>query len=494
VKANGWNINSYSSFINSAPLIDNQNNFIWNGGYNKFYTPAIYPQFGSEVLDLNSSYIHTDRGNNDFTVGDQSIYHIWGTFPDTVSVYYANGNCWYGNNGKPNIYLVNVHGQIPFQWDELGDCDAIYPQILTLVEDKGNGVFDSIKITSSNNTIGTSDAKLMGETIKYQIEKNYDGAINNCKNIIDNYLSSNFTIKALFGIYENTLNKDTTGNLQQSIILFTDIKNYLENKLVQYQSNTDFSEITCELILMCLIKIHQFVLARDGYEYIAENNPNLEKRIIASWNYILVNQMIQGNGGGFRIAVNENENVSQLKEVLKKIYDKKNRDIERTNNELISKYGKEIADSKINIVNDQNNKLKSIATYNIITGKQLTKTEINKKIDEDFNNMYKLNGTDDFKASKINGKENALQYKLSQNYPNPFNPITNIDYNISNNGLTTIIVYNVLGKEVATLVNEYKVKGSYKIAFDATSLSSGIYFYKIVSGNFMEVKKMILIK
>lgn len=96
----------------------------------------------------------------------------------------------------------------------------------------------------------------------------------------------------------------------------------------------------------------------------------------------------------------------------------------------------------------------------------------------------------------------SKDYKLYQNYPNPFNPVTNIKYQIPENGFVTLKVYDLLGKEVATLVNGYQKAGSYEKQFslNRTSnnmISSGIYFYKITctgKNNFTEVKKMVLIK
>ena len=85
-------------------------------------------------------------------------------------------------------------------------------------------------------------------------------------------------------------------------------------------------------------------------------------------------------------------------------------------------------------------------------------------------------------------------FELEQNYPNPFNPTTKINYNIPHNGNTTLKVYNVLGKEVVDLVNEYKQSGFYSINFDAGNLPSGVYFYMLSNGNFTKTKKMILLK
>ncbi|MCW8813665.1 MAG: T9SS type A sorting domain-containing protein, partial [Chlorobium sp.] len=85
-------------------------------------------------------------------------------------------------------------------------------------------------------------------------------------------------------------------------------------------------------------------------------------------------------------------------------------------------------------------------------------------------------------------------YTLGQNYPNPFNPSTKISYSIPVEGFVNLDVYNSIGQKVASLVNENKTAGTYEVNFDAAKLSSGIYFYKIASGNFTETKKMILMK
>jgi hypothetical protein len=87
-----------------------------------------------------------------------------------------------------------------------------------------------------------------------------------------------------------------------------------------------------------------------------------------------------------------------------------------------------------------------------------------------------------------------LKYNLAQNYPNPFNPTTVITYSIPASSNVVINVYNVIGELIKTLVNQYQEAGIYKINFDAGGLSNGIYFYKIQSGNFVEIKKMLLLK
>lgn len=95
----------------------------------------------------------------------------------------------------------------------------------------------------------------------------------------------------------------------------------------------------------------------------------------------------------------------------------------------------------------------------------------------------------------VNQNHNIENYKLYQNFPNPFNPATNIKYQISYNSNVTLRVYDILGKEITTLVNEKRNPGNYEVKFDAGNLSSGIYFYSlIINGNIIDTKKFMLLK
>jgi len=98
--------------------------------------------------------------------------------------------------------------------------------------------------------------------------------------------------------------------------------------------------------------------------------------------------------------------------------------------------------------------------------------------------------------TSINSTTNEIpgNYFLSQNYPNPFNPLTQIKYDLPNYNFVTIKIYDVLGKELLSLVNEFKQAGSYSVTFDATNYTSGVYYYKIKTVSFVQVKKMVLIR
>ncbi|MBK8944153.1 MAG: T9SS type A sorting domain-containing protein [Ignavibacteriae bacterium] len=130
----------------------------------------------------------------------------------------------------------------------------------------------------------------------------------------------------------------------------------------------------------------------------------------------------------------------------------------------------------------------------------------------------KIDGFDEYwilKAAFINGKiygDTTLvgiesdqsqiiptNFSLSQNYPNPFNPTTTIEYSVpnvetQNFASLQLVVYDILGSEVATLVNQTQKPGNYKIQFEGLNLPSGVYYYQLKSGNFSQTKKMIILK
>ncbi|MDR3609995.1 MAG: T9SS type A sorting domain-containing protein [Ignavibacteriaceae bacterium] len=100
----------------------------------------------------------------------------------------------------------------------------------------------------------------------------------------------------------------------------------------------------------------------------------------------------------------------------------------------------------------------------------------------------------DFGQGIENKKEISADYMLSQNYPNPFNPNTLISFSLPSRQFISLKVYDILGNEITTLVNEEKPAGNYKINFNASNLHSGVYFYSIRAGSFTDTKKLILIK
>jgi len=111
----------------------------------------------------------------------------------------------------------------------------------------------------------------------------------------------------------------------------------------------------------------------------------------------------------------------------------------------------------------------------------------------DFNNHY-MDHDNNVNGEVENISEPPKEFSLSQNYPNPFNPSTVIRYSLIENGHTSLKIYDIAGKEVANLVNENQNAGRFEVTFNGSNFASGVYFYKIQSGNFSAVKRMFLIK
>jgi photosystem II stability/assembly factor-like uncharacterized protein len=114
-------------------------------------------------------------------------------------------------------------------------------------------------------------------------------------------------------------------------------------------------------------------------------------------------------------------------------------------------------------------------------------------------NGYILGSTSATGIQNENKTEMPDKFALKQNYPNPFNPITRIEYSIpysaqGNTPLVQLKIYNILGKEILTLVNDRQTAGNYKVEFNGANLPSGVYFYRLQAGNFNQTRKLILMK
>ena len=108
--------------------------------------------------------------------------------------------------------------------------------------------------------------------------------------------------------------------------------------------------------------------------------------------------------------------------------------------------------------------------------------------------LHTTNGGITYADVKTNGNSTPKEFYLLQNYPNPFNPNTRIQFAINSEELVTLKIYDVLGNEIETLVNETKPAGEYQFIWEANKLASGVYFYRLQAGDFISTKKMILQK
>ncbi|HRE41930.1 MAG TPA: T9SS type A sorting domain-containing protein [Ignavibacteria bacterium] len=155
-----------------------------------------------------------------------------------------------------------------------------------------------------------------------------------------------------------------------------------------------------------------------------------------------------------------------------------------------------LSNAKHNVLGDVTEYISNLDN-NIVSinrNEDLSFTFNNENITETKANFILLTNGRYFMAQLSVNKSEVGDFKLNENYPNPFNPITNISFSIPSASNVSLKVFDITGKEVAKLVNEYKSAGDYSIQFNASELSSGVYFYRLNAGNFMSTKRMLLIK
>jgi len=110
------------------------------------------------------------------------------------------------------------------------------------------------------------------------------------------------------------------------------------------------------------------------------------------------------------------------------------------------------------------------------------------------NKIYRFSGGPTVSVERKSREAAQRDFSLGQNYANPFNPTTKIQFTIVNRQLTIVKVYDVLGSEVATLVNDVQEPGTYTVQFEGRNLASGVYFYRLITGKYAETRRMLLLR
>ncbi|MBS1494039.1 MAG: T9SS type A sorting domain-containing protein, partial [Bacteroidetes bacterium] len=340
----------------------------------------------------------------------------------------------------------------------------------------------------------------------------------------------------------NQESKTLSGNVVSSM---SDLKSYYESYIQTHPENKVIISEMFFYIQKCKVNLGEYESALSGYKAIMEKNPSSMAGLGAKWEYANLQLQISAKGTGKGGGESENtfSNIEQLSEEQQ--HERLVSLIENTIEENIQgnignndgpkdgkdkngqkKFTKE--DKKIitnNIVNSleingqkEKTRLKSLeervlnnqanqseaAEYKkMMLLKELIKAEKINNTDELVNMMQsdlkKILDLDSHSSDIPQSKttpEVAYDYKLNQNYPNPFNPTTKINYELKNAGYVSLKIYDLLGREIAELVNETKDAGRYTIDFNASKymMASGIYFYRIKAGEFVNTKRMVLVK
>ncbi len=468
-------VNSSSS-ARLAPVYS-VGNYYWYGGYNKLSSAN-----GNNLYIAGTSSVFLDKGGNCLTVYNSNYFHI---LTDLTGSFNSHGitatdNYWSSipplNQLECNLSGVSLNYEpyrsaCPGSKAEPFDYDII---------DRGDGIIDTVFITDGGDSMNGDgeDENVFGQALILKRSGDYIGSAELFKSIIDEYDTSQFLNSSLDELFSNYQYRDTSNLQSNTDLIFNELKEYLDSKITQHVNNYSFTDKAYSYYLMCLVKIKENNEAISGYENIMTNHPEPEKRLLASWDRSAITLLQNGSGqGDANISVKKKP--YQLNETAFK--DKPVHGIAR------SVY--------IKFKNGNEDKHSNAGTEKMIESKiiyynPLNRNELDKKITDDLNFMLGIKNSLNAEISNTI----ISNYKLNQNYPNPFNPVTKITFSIPVSGNISIKVYDITGKEIKTLVNEFRNAGTYNTEFNSSDLSSGVYYYKMETGNFSEIKKMILIK
>jgi tetratricopeptide (TPR) repeat protein len=439
------------------------------------------------------------------------------------------------------IYLRTGGGSGGFSNDQLSMYNVQLKEPKLNAENENEKLNDELKVLEIQ-----SGYKNLRDSINFCFRiRDFVTTEQKCKVLLTNYPDSSESIGAISKLYLSSLSLDSSGNH------ITAIKSFYEALILNNSGNTDLIKKANYFVQKCKAALKQYTSALQGFQEIINQNPYSFEGLIASWDYAAV-LLLANSGGGFSnvqlkeqnaltfepsniltfkrfspftfrvsessVLLSSNDMLDSLRNKKtnitsytndnydKKIFSKKDREIININvqKSYIDNRSKQIAKvqdlenkSKSKNETERNNAKKDLKTMKTLG--EVVKVKKPKDIKE---HIFNINSDIKkvFENDKISGKKDAkmiipTEYKLYQNYPNPFNPMTKINYDLPKDAKVTLIIYDILGREMKRLVNnEFKSAGKYSIEFNGQPFASGVYFYRLVSEKYVEVKKMVLIK
>jgi tetratricopeptide (TPR) repeat protein len=421
-------------------LLENHTNgYIAHNDISGFYW-GIYVGGGSGGYFTNWSW-QNFYPNNRIMNNSFGFAAGWGsTISAGYGMYYGMYNSIY-NNVSYDVYCYQSSsitaqynywgGGLPKQYkDGTSYLNVLYP----LTSDPWGG-----GLAPNSQAIQNSDIYTSGSLVS---PENDDSTISDIYMAID--LEANGRIEEAINVYKNMIER----NINTSIALTslariktkfgrTDLFDYFLNLS---NTNTTYKNTVLKILAGMFLQDNRYERALALYDEIIVSNENNYEGISARFEK-------------FFAALNHKKDYKKASAFLSEISS-----LNLTEKELISR--KEFAEYLFRSIADSSNIL------NKNSNEMLSKSEI----------------------------EFPKEYSLNQNYPNPFNPTTTIKYDLPAEGLVTLEVFDLLGKKITTLVNEIKPVGTYELVFNASSLASGVYIYKLQAGSFVSSRKMILLK
>ena len=505
------------------------NSGMYLGGYNYFRN---YGTTSSNIRTDNS-FFDIDCGNNEFDI-DETDYskHLTGTMvsDDEPASVYAYKNCfhedsitnieaihdviWSGTNSNVNFLfepyfcdLTQLQDFVVFE--AYGFPDTVYYNS----GGEGGGFNPNKTINAEENTY-----KSLKDTVNINLRKrNYQTVETNAKTILTQYPDSLESIGMVQKLYMASLNLDSTR------IGIT--KTFLENLISNNTQNPSLIKRAFYFIQKCKVKLGLYQSALEGFQYIMTQNPYTYEGLVASWDYAAT-YLLMGTGGSYNgnneqlteelntpadtllsrmskrdINSAKNSNTSTNEETTKIFYEK----IKNTTKDDRSKQEEKVKTLEKTLESSKSITEKNEAARELAVMKQIKEAVKIKKPKTVINHVQIMN--DDIKKVFGVGKKSSKEstnslipqtYQLYQNYPNPFNPTTKIAFDLPKDAKVKLVIYDILGREMKTLVNnEFRSAGKYITEFNGSNMASGVYFARILVNegkDFIAVKKLVLLK
>jgi hypothetical protein len=488
-----------NSVIDIAPVISG-NDIIFTGGNNIFNSSS------SDNIILGSyATFYINNGYNCFLTKGTGNLHLMGVLNISGTTYDAKNNFW--GSQSPDYYLLNNQDpplDITLNFlPKLPSCQTTELSVYQII-DLGNGLMDTIYKTGNNTNVTIPpDEELYNQAALYLGSANYPTAILNFKSLIDNYTESVLLSGALYDLYSSYQGLDTNADQGYRDILYSDLKTYLTAKINSNLYTAEFNDIAYNQTLMCDANMANYNDAMLGYQFIALYHPDAAIRLMAGWDYAEIEELLNGFGGGETPDINEEKYMHKAYRILEEEIAKDStlkmmkHQYNRISSEKDSKAEVELSSKDMKVrkkaieLREKEDKMIKKAINVMMIARNLTGYQ---KTQHQIEDILLTLDNDNKEINADNNSNIVYDYSLSQNFPNPFNPVTKINYAMPKQGFVSLKIYDITGREVKTLVNEFKHAGYYSVDFNGSYLASGVYFYRIQSGDFVSVKKMVLIK
>ena len=473
-----------------------------------------------------------ENGYNIFNISSSvqnNSYHLYGYFPrdSATDNVLAGYNCFqvdtvypqnpaelvtWGENGNNVNFNFNPYScsNDNFQdYDVFTYSNAYNDTVYKMGSGNGGGM--SIENSNEISEIQANIKKLKDSVNILIRKRDYVNADIKCRTMLLNYPDSVQTLSAINWLFLATISRDSLTSRVNSL------KTFYESLILNNPNNSELIDKAFYFVQKCKVVLKQYQSAMQGFQLIMQQNPYSYEGLIASWDYAATHLLdsLNGHGGGYsNYQIDEQNDIpilSDIKFVLNLERAMNDMDTSKFSQNAIQKIKtnvkKIVEDSKtkqVKKVTELTNKSKTgdkkatdalnkLKALNSVVGVKKPKThiELKKIISSDIKKVFMKEG----QKSNESKVQIPTEYKLYQNYPNPFNPTTKINYDLPKDAKVTLIIYDILGREMKRVVNnEFKSAGKYSIEFNGQPFASGVYFYRLVSDKYVEVKKMVLIK